>query len=204
MLTAGVHWRYYKTTLAPDFWLLVDCLDAMSKRWAGSLPREGGKLDLARKYNSQLRALHTRCSGDPGFSLDVLGYSTDGFPDETTRTQRAAGVEGDKSRQENGISPTAGFNPAIAPDLEGFAAPTGDSQRLVPDSRLSSILQVSPTNPHLEQHSQDELSAISTALMDQDFTQLDRVISFDDDMLFAVQTGHGDATTLTGGNWNFG
>lgn len=170
----------------------------MSKRWVGSLPRAEGKLDIAAKYNFQLRALHTKCSSDPYFSLEVLGYSTDGFPDETTRNQA------DRSGQETGISPTAVADPAPAPDIEVFEAPTGDTQRFVPASRLSSILQVSPTNPHLEQHSQDELSAISTALMDQDFTQLDRVISFDDDMLFAVQTGHGDAAPLTGGSWNFG
>lgn len=204
LLTEAVHWRYYRTNLAPEFWLLVDCLDAMSRRWAGSLPRAEGKLDIAAKYSSQLRALHTKCSGDPDFSLDVLGYSTDGFPDETTRAQRERGAGVDRGSQENGISPRAGFNPAPVPNTEGVEAPTGDIQRFVPDSRLSSILQVSPTNPHLEQHSQDELSAISTALMDQDFTQLDRVISFDDDMLFEVQTGHGDATALPGGGWNFG
>lgn len=200
-----MHWRYYGTNLAPEFWLLVDCLDGMSKRWAGSLPRTDDKSDLAAKYSSQLRALHAKCSGDPDFSLDVLGYSTDGFPDQITPTKSAGTFEGESSnRQEHGISPATGFDPAPAPTLGAFDTSAADSQRFASDSRLGSILQVSPTNPHIEQHSQDELSAISTALMDQDFTQLDRVISFDDDMLFAVQTGHGDATTLAGTSWNFG
>ena len=176
----------------------------MSKRWAGSLPRAEAKPDLAAKYSSQLRALHTKCSGDPDFSLEVLGYSADGFPDQTTTAKSVGGFGGDNSREEHGISPTAGFGQAPAPNLGAFEAPASNAQTFVPDSRLGSILQVSPTNPHFEQHSQDELSAISTALMDQDFTQLDRVISFDDDMLFAVQTGHGNATTLTGASWNLG
>lgn len=199
-----MHWRYYGTNLAPEFWLLVDCLDDMAKRWAGSLPRVETKPDLATKYSSQLRALHTKCSRNPGFSLDVLGYSTDGFPDETARFQPGEGFGHDNEHQGDGTPPVTPFGAAPAPNMGTFEVVANDAQGFVADDRLSSVLQVSPTNPHFEQHSQDELSAISTALMDQDFTQLDRVISFDDDMLFAVQTGHGDATTLAGASWNFG
>ena len=157
----------------------------MSKRWAGSVAGLGAGCDLAGKYSSQLRALHAKCGEDPDFYLDALGYAADGFPDR----QRECGGMNGAAILESTMQPPGGA--------------TEGPQSHVSAVRLSSILHTSPTNRHFEQHSHDELSAISTALMDQDFTQLDRVISFDD-MSFTVPVGSGDATGLNGGNWNFG
>lgn len=211
-LTGEVHWRYY-AELAPEFWLLVECLDDMSKRWGGSFGRLGGS-DLAGRYAAQLRSLHGKCSGDSDFSLDVLGYVADGFPEHSARHQPK---EPNDSNGDHGV-PTA-IPPRAAPasNVEPIRDRPGDPRGPISAVGLSSMLQTSPTSNHFEQHSQDELSAISTALMDQDFTQLDRVISFDD-MSFSVQACNGDATTLNGvantlngdaaalagGSWNFG
>lgn len=195
-----VHWRYYGAELAPEFWLLVECLDDMSKRWAGSVGSLGTGCDLAGKYGSQLRALHSQCSEDADFCLDALGYAADGFPEQSVRHQPR---EPHAMNGERGIPAEIPPQAAPASNLEPVGNTPGNPQAPVSAVRLSSMLQTSPTRRHFEQHSQDELSAISTALMDQDFTQLDRVISFDD-MSFSVQADNGDPTALAGGNWNFG
>ena len=184
--------------LAPDFWLLVDCLDDMAKRWAGLVARSEKRADLATKYSSQLRALHAKCNEDPQFALDVLGYATDGFPDQTARrSTRTAGIALGCAVPDGRPCEAAPVpNLHSSPEEHAAAAP-------VPASHLGSMLQPSPTNRAFEQHSQDELAAISTALMDQDFTQLDRVISFDD-MSFTVPADSEDAPGLGTGNWTFG
>jgi hypothetical protein len=55
----------------------------------------------------------------------------------------------------------------------------------------------------MEHNSPDELSAISTVLMDQDFMQLDRVISFDD-MMFTAQTIDDQGAAFPVDNWTLG
>lgn len=197
-----VHWRYYNTELAREFWLLVECLDDMSKRWAGTVGGLETGSDLAAKYSSQLRALHCRCNENADFSLDALGYATDGFPDQTARhSPKESHGNGDPGC--NGAPEAASLCAGPGSDLQPLTATPAASQRPLPAVQLGPMLQTPSASRHLEKHSQDELSAISTALMDQDFVQLDRVISFDD-MSFTVQTDNGNTPSLAGGGWNFG
>ena len=195
-----MHWRYYGTELAAEFWLLVECLDEMSKRWAGSTKGLGAGPDLAGKYASQLRVLHEKCSEDSAFSMDVLGYVADGFPEQSAQNQPK---EPQGSSGEHGMPTAIPPQPAAVSSLDPVRGTPTDPQGPVSAVGLSTMLQTSPTNGRFEHHSHDELSAISTALMDQHFTQLDRVISFDD-MSFSVQACNGDTSTLAGGTWNFG
>lgn len=201
VLTEGVHWRYYNTELASEFWLLVDCLDDMSKRWSGTISGIETRCDLAAKYSSQLRTIHHKCTESADFSPDALGYAADGFPDQAVR-------HSPKETHINGETPyhqVPGGHPlqAVQPNIQPLGASPAASRAPVPAVHLTSMLQASPTSRHFEQHSQDELSAISTALMDQDFTQLDRVISFDD-ISFTVQADNGNTPGLAGGGWSFG
>ncbi|KAH6891519.1 fungal-specific transcription factor domain-containing protein [Thelonectria olida] len=72
-----VHKRYYGAGLPQELWLLIDSLDAMAKRWLGSIqPVTDRTRSLAGIYADHLRDLHCRCVADPNFSVDVLGYST--------------------------------------------------------------------------------------------------------------------------------
>ena len=198
-----MHCRYYNTDLAPEFWLLVECLEDMSKRWEGSVGGVNAGSDLAAKYASRLRALHGKCSEDPHFTLDALGYATDGFPDQQVRHQQGESHCNIEPRGD-GIPVASPLDAAsVSNHQQALGATPEDPRRPVSGVQLSSMLQPSPTNRHFEHHSQDELAAISTALMDQDFTQLDRVISFDD-MSFTVQVGNPDGPPMTGETWNFG
>ncbi|KAI8652544.1 Zn(2)-C6 fungal-type domain-containing protein [Fusarium keratoplasticum] len=193
-----VHWRYYKTDLAPEFWQLVESLEEMAKRWVGPILKEKHKHSLAGKYSAQLRALHKKCEEHPDFSLDVLGYSTDGFPPADIEANPGNETPQD---QDSTLSKPQETQPVHQP--QQLDSNINNVPTTMPMGQLNSLIQASPTNQNTEQHSPDELSAISTVLMDQGFMQLDRVISFDD-MLFSAQTANDQGTAFQVDNWTLG
>lgn len=79
MLIHIVHWRYYgdKHPL-PEFFKLIESLDALSNRWEGS-PRLNttGHANLAAKYAGLLRRMHERCISDLSFRINVLAYANE-------------------------------------------------------------------------------------------------------------------------------
>ncbi|KAM0214428.1 hypothetical protein ACHAPQ_007352 [Fusarium lateritium] len=199
MLTSLVHWRYYKTELAPEFWVLVDSLDDFAKRWAGPLVKSKVQTCLAGKYSAQLRALHKRCAESPEYSPDVVGYSTDGFI-----TQGSGYSPNDQDASLQVFRPNDSVSDLLDPSLATGALNQLDQmQTHIPNHQLNFLPQISPTNQGLEHHSPDELSAISTVLMDQDFMQMDRVISFDD-MMFTAQTIDDQGGPFSMNNWTLG
>ncbi|KAM0188835.1 hypothetical protein ACHAPA_000393 [Fusarium lateritium] len=194
-----VHWRYYKTELAPEFWVLVDSLDDFAKRWAGPLVKSKVQTCLAGKYSAQLRALHKRCAESPEYSPDVVGYSTDGFI-----TQGSGYSPNDQDASLQVFRPNDSVSDLLDPSLATGALNQLDQmQTHIPNHQLNFLPQISPTNQGLEHHSPDELSAISTVLMDQDFMQMDRVISFDD-MMFTAQTIDDQGGPFSMNNWTLG
>ncbi|KAI8292533.1 Tropolone cluster transcription factor tropK [Colletotrichum sp. SAR 10_98] len=90
-----VHWRYYDADLVPEFWLLVEGLEEMAKRWVGPILREKHALCLAGKLlkwyqrprlqsicpdariqpPSGKRALLTTIKGGSAPSIEPLGTS---------------------------------------------------------------------------------------------------------------------------------
>ncbi|KAF4968323.1 hypothetical protein FSARC_4268 [Fusarium sarcochroum] len=198
-----VHWRFYKTELAPEFWALVECLDDFAKRWAGPLFKTKSKASLAGKYSAQLRALHQKCEETPEYSPDVVGYSTDSFLTQTSglvHETPSAGRQAD-GNQDDTTSTTLQASFDAGPQNPQLAVNPGQAQ--MSHSQLNFMPQISPTNQTLEHNSPDELSAISTVLMDQDFMQLDRVISFDD-MMFTAQTIDDQSAPFAMNNWTLG
>ncbi|KAH6956543.1 fungal-specific transcription factor domain-containing protein [Fusarium avenaceum] len=196
-----VHWRYYKTELAPDFWVLVDSLDAFAKRWAGHFSKTKVQTCLAGKYSAQLRALHERCEANPDYSPDVVGYSTDGFITTSSESPRYQ----DSNLQAVRPSDPAAelFQTSFETGSQNHQLPLDQVQTHLPSHQLNFLPQISPTNQGLEHNSPDELSAISTVLMDQDFMQMDRVISFDD-MMFTAQTIDDQGGPFSMNNWTLG
>lgn len=161
--------------------MLVESLEEMAKRWAGPHLRHQHATCLAGRYSAQLKDLHERCKVDPEFTVDVLGYSTDAFIDPAQS----------QSSHEN----TSTLN---GQELEASRAVSSFSAHQ-PRLDVASVVQPSPTCHAVEHSSPDELSAISTMLMDQNFMQMDRVISFDD-MMFTAQTAN-DGATLPQNGW---
>jgi hypothetical protein len=196
-----VHWKFYKTDLAPEFWVLVESLDDFAKRWAGPLFRSKSNSSLAGKYSAQLRSLHKKCEEDPDYSPDVVGYSTDGFVTQTSNSLHQGQTENQHSNQAQGGVASGLLQNSFDSGSQRSILNPGTSQ--VPSNQLNFLPQISPTNPGVEHNSPDELSAISTVLMDQDFMQLDRVISFDD-MMFTAQTIDDQGGPFSMNNWTLG
>ncbi|KAF4463470.1 C6 transcription factor [Fusarium albosuccineum] len=196
-----VHWRYYKTDLASEFWLLLESLEEMAKRWAGPILKDKTKSSLAGKYSSQLRALHEKCEANPDFTVDVLGYSTDGLPSQTHDHQSHGSAPNQQTPQGPNQMPSGANGSITALGPQDMQPTDNSTQRHVPVDQLNSLMQTTPAYQALEHHSPDELSAISTVLMDQGFMQLDRVISFDD-MIFTAQTATDQTSGLPVDNWN--
>lgn len=72
----------------------------MSKRWHGYFLEEDDQLDrvdldAAAKYALKLEELHTRCSSDKTYRMDIFGYS-----DETPKSTGSSGSPPTASRYE--------------------------------------------------------------------------------------------------------
>jgi hypothetical protein len=189
--------------LAPEFWVLVESLDDFAKRWAGPTSRAKSKSSLAGRYSAQLRALYQKCTEHPDYSPDVVGYSTDGFVDQTSaQTPQGRGLPRQNDQSEN-TSVTRPLQTPFDARPPNPGLPFDPTHTQISNDQLNFLPQISPTNPGLEHNSPDELSAISTVLMDQDFMQLDRVISFDD-MMFTAQTIDDQGAPFSMNNWTLG
>ncbi|KAF7136840.1 hypothetical protein CNMCM5793_006410 [Aspergillus hiratsukae] len=145
-----VHWRYYGTPLSPDYWTLMKCLDAMATRWSGRV--QASRQNSAARYFGQLNAVHRACQSDESFKLDVLGYSNE--------------IEWTGSQATSAPDTTAGLSEvAFPPDL-----PPGISVD-------APLLQSSPARMSYNTGSPDELTTVTSILLDQQYSEMDRIIS---------------------------
>ncbi|KAK1982734.1 fungal-specific transcription factor domain-containing protein [Colletotrichum cereale] len=210
-----VHWRYYDAELAPEFWILVESMEEMAKRWVGPILR--GKHDhcLAGKYAAQLRELHRKCEADPQFNVDVLGYSS-GIGGQgcspAAQTPAFTHQQGNAlfAQHSNRMAPPASSSP-IAPNQTTAVSqsrPPSVFASQQPPAQLRQGSMVGPMGSSMPMASftprdpdaPDELSAISHMLMDQRFIEMDRIISFDD-MMFTAQTANNGNASMPVNGW---
>lgn len=129
----------------------MKCLDAMATRWSGRV--QASRQNSAARYFGQLNAIHRACQSDENFKLDVLGYSNE---IEWTGSQGAAAPD-----------TTAGLSQVAFPtDL-----PPGISVDAPP------LLQSSPARMSYNTGSPDELTTVTSILLDQQYSEMDRIIS---------------------------
>ncbi|KFZ07757.1 hypothetical protein V502_09783 [Pseudogymnoascus sp. VKM F-4520 (FW-2644)] len=98
-----VHWRYYEDKHPlPEFFKLIESLDALSNRWEGS-PRLNttGHANLAAKYAGLLRRMHERCINDFSFRIDVLAYANELAVDSINSPRVANTGQEDTSDEED-------------------------------------------------------------------------------------------------------
>ncbi|OBT74496.1 hypothetical protein VF21_06913 [Pseudogymnoascus sp. 05NY08] len=98
-----VHWRYYEDKHPlPEFFKLIESLDALSNRWEGS-PRLNttGHANLAAKYAGLLRRMHEKCINDVSFRIDVLAYANELRVDGINSPQVANVDQEDTSDEED-------------------------------------------------------------------------------------------------------
>lgn len=162
-----MHWRFTRTELAPEFWVLIECLEEMHRRWHGHEPNRPvpeSATSLFKQLAVRLRTLQERSAREPDLVIDVSGQFEDtaweeadspavGQPKTTGSVFQAA--------EQPRVDPPHPF--VLSPGMEwpGYTA-----------ARETPSLGIQP----------DELSAISQALMDQQYMDMDRVISFEDVM----------------------
>ncbi|KAL4866687.1 hypothetical protein BDV12DRAFT_172487 [Aspergillus spectabilis] len=181
-----VHWRYYKTDLSPDFWTLMRFIDTMSTRWQGQDQIVGTSSgNLAAKYSTQLKGIYTECQNDATFKLDVLGYSNEiEWTGRNTRVDPAIDAPpGHQSIPIASTSPSSRHGRSLTAYEADIAAP--QQSHLIP-SQQPSILNTANFDgqPHsmilstgYNTGSPDELTAVTSILLDQQYSEMDRIIS---------------------------
>jgi hypothetical protein len=204
-----LHWRYCSTdALSPEFWALTQSLETMAKRWAGP-HRLGPQENLASKYQATVINLHTRCIQDESFSISPSAYTTEVKHSKTASqplggTPRSQDEQGFRHPgQENGTqsfpSGYSGGQNQVLP----FSQPAGVSLMQAPEAQyvpqnVSANSYFPGATPNLAngqagQRSgsvgSGDLGMISQMLLDAEFVDMDRVISFDDGIFGTEQEG---------------
>lgn len=122
-----VHWRYNDNSLSQEFFSIIESLKEMSRRWHGyflddndQLDRED--LDAAAKYAMKLEELHTRCSTDKNYRMDIFAYS-----DETPKSTGSSGSPPTVSRYD--ASPSSQSSHVRTQSFQHSADASGASAR---------------------------------------------------------------------------
>ncbi|KAL4947711.1 fungal-specific transcription factor domain-containing protein [Aspergillus filifer] len=192
--TLLLYWQHgqRQASIAAEFWALVQSLDAMSSRWTGNQSQPGHK-NLPAKYSSTLIQLHRRCVHDESFFINIAAY---------TNEVAHSGEEG-LSHPEIQSGPVNTEPATSSRDLDSHLNssiqqkyPTGNIPTL-PNQAGSSITPLTPASfplnvpipdngsvaailPPALGSDPDDSIAMSQMLLDQQFTGLDRVISYTD------------------------
>jgi hypothetical protein len=198
-----VNWRhgYMQSELPDEFWALVRALEEFSARWRGcgdANPSSSGVAteatpgpNLAAKYAQMLRDLHANCLRNARFKVNVAAYtaeidhsappaSTDDHPpnqhDEPYPSQGSRptvmnwGMYGPSEIPSP--LPLAGDRHSVNANFSPSAANTNGQGGMLPE-----VLHLAPDN---------SLGSISQALLDQQFGEMDRIISYEDGAMFAA------------------
>ncbi|KAJ5988960.1 fungal-specific transcription factor domain-containing protein [Penicillium waksmanii] len=187
-----VHWRYYNTELTQELWYLVDSLEEMARRWRGSTSLASlQNRCLASTYADHLRDLHRRCLAAPNFNVDVLGYSTvisnHHAPSSTgsvvSHRSPLAQQHQQYPRNSPQNTPRPSFPQEVNTGISHSATQWTHTDDFVAPQHANAQLDQAIRNYPVNGHNQaDELSNISYLLLDQQFMDMDRVISLDDMM----------------------
>ncbi|KAH8909389.1 hypothetical protein BR93DRAFT_975669 [Coniochaeta sp. PMI_546] len=193
-----VYWRssHAEAQLRDDYWTLVQALEEFSDRWCGlsSRPVRGPTvLNMARKYATRLRDLHGRCLSEEGFRVNVAAYTTEIDYMTTTTAEAQSRHRGNQDHEyhfEQDAQPATrrlvdpGFGgrhkapvqmqmqqqPGASPMTSSTT--TGGSSMVAHGSDVMSLEEILGVTPQ--------------SLLDQEFMDLDRIISFDDGTMFAA------------------
>ncbi|KAL4875140.1 fungal-specific transcription factor domain-containing protein [Aspergillus karnatakaensis] len=214
-----LYWQHTRTQggVAPDFWVLIQSLDALSTRSSGIITSTSAHQNLAAKYSSVLTELHRRCTQDPSFSINIAGYTTEitHSGDEVQSPRQALPVP-DRSTgsQDHNLTnmPESNRDFQSPHEQPSFSSPTqlsnrknsAPAQQTFASQRLPAVapnayslgIGLAPGANEVPGLLQSELSgnsddtmAMSQMLLDQQFTGLDRVISYSDGLFGSEYDG---------------
>ncbi|KAJ2975122.1 hypothetical protein NQ176_g5697 [Zarea fungicola] len=201
-----VHSRFYDTPLSPEFSNLTRYLRDMSRRWDGPMnsPPEQNvysiDVNVAGRYAYELQRFHDRYLEDPGFCTQILIYPfTVADPDADPLAIRhpdtglfiGRDIDHHSVVSPDQASPSMSIRPgnqASKPAAQTGASPvafrrqstTADVQngQFGTSSHAQQPMMVEQGQPSLENDPWgDELAAMSQALLDQQFADMDRVFT---------------------------
>ncbi|KAF7523509.1 hypothetical protein G7054_g11725 [Neopestalotiopsis clavispora] len=204
-----VHWRYYVgNPLGEEFWFLVQSLAEFSHRWSGiAEPLQPQTQDLAGKYALKLRELHRWCAQNDSFRLNPMDYTSE---IEHGSNRPASTVPNENEDvvlvQESFTQARHGVNQWMAYASVSTQQPQSNQvngahlpMQNHPDSLTTPLTPSFPTvgiqamPGGSEGMNSSETNSMQHILLDSQFVNLDRVITYDDGSLFAAD--------LDGGSW---
>ena len=217
-----LQWRYNpREPLASSFWSLIQSLDIMSRRWAGphAVQLNFQNTNLAAKYSAKLKELYQACMRNSGFKVDVLGYIGEVSLAAPSSTASAA-PEDQELDEDSDVSPGAEVIQArdgVTQDFpqvqqlpsnnfnlrsrhQSFANPqtaldlANDQRQMAVTPEIATKMNPMPppSTYHRGSVPNADLGAISQLLLDQQFVDMDRIISYNDGMF---------GTEYEGGSW---
>lgn len=205
-----LYWQHSRSqeAVAPEFWMLTQSLDTMSTRWAGMQAAGAGAGagtgvgNLPSKYSSTLTRLHRQTAENESFSISISAYTAEVMHlseqqspsnNHPTISPNISGPTAQTHNPNTGPpapnNPDNGFSPPQPRNTDGNI-PT---QPMYPNPRMASLtpggaftlnMGISAHNTGVANILQPDLTgdseAMSQMLLDQQFTGLDRVISYSD------------------------
>ncbi|RMJ12491.1 hypothetical protein CDV36_007853 [Fusarium kuroshium] len=214
-----VHSRYYSEVLVPEFWVLVRSLDNMSRRWAGVTRGDSGPFpNLAGKYASHLRKIYERCQQDVTYTVRVLDY-TENIEQAMSYNERDESLSQDARTGDNSDGPRpvstsiSGQKPGSMPSHpiapQEHVPPLREQNISTADTSTVGGIGMVDQPAHIDsmsftadaQELPEDLLAISQALMDQRFAEMDRIITLDDSW-FETTAQATDVSTLHVPRWD--
>ncbi|KAF9880719.1 hypothetical protein CkaCkLH20_01761 [Colletotrichum karsti] len=205
-----LRWRHETGgDLMPEFWSLVQILDEMASRWSGPHSFEPARDNLAGKYSRKLTEMHSRCGDDSPYNINVLGYTTEidhtsskdppAFPQpcrngngqQHVPEARPGIMRGEQDRgpvvdPQRGMGVNNVDNIVVAQQYTASHPtvnpnPPPGAMIVHPTMEMNGVEPITQqTIYHRGSVGSGELSSISQLLLDQQFVDMDRIISFDD------------------------
>ncbi|KAJ6030990.1 fungal-specific transcription factor domain-containing protein [Penicillium herquei] len=167
-----VHWRYYNGPLPSEFFTLIRSLQNMARRWVGILSEKSPNTCLPGNYAIRLQMLYKKSQRNPNFRISIADDSRDGLPPVDS-------VEWNDLEKEAFLQ-----LPSLSASMQ---EPHGTHEAELDLSGATNL-----TNPTRElfhpvsdgsSEIPNDLLALSESFMEQQFTELERVMRFDDPLL---------------------
>lgn len=167
-----VHCHYYGFNLDLQFWTLLDCLQQMSSRCTGFLSSESSTI-LPVQFATHLQYLYQRYCVEPNFSVGAVG------PIDVSSLSKLGTGESLLQGPELETKHTAGvigLPTSNMPSTQTGEATSGENGI----ANWQSPSTVSETWATSSSKGLDDLTNIISALTDQRFMNMERVIAYDD------------------------
>ncbi|KAH7016378.1 uncharacterized protein B0I36DRAFT_298715 [Microdochium trichocladiopsis] len=174
-----VHHQYYKTRLQDQFMLIVEGLELMHRHWRAMFDEAAGELHDQRPQPSffsqlaqQLLVLQRDMYNNPDRQLSMTGSSAELTPSVLPQPPHLVPTLGQQAQEQDPSN-----------SQEPFRSEAPKAGQVANDKPIAN------NGVEQEPHNVAQFSAFSDMLMDNDFLDMDRIISFED-MMYPANLGN--------------